>query len=144
MAEPMPSMSQAPTIHRSLALFIGDLPGIREQPPPASRPPGPKPDHRAGDRPDGKMGSDPGPTLGCGFGGLRSGQAALFQEHDGQGEELLPVVAGDDGLGLGIVIGIVQAHGGRIWVESAAGAGSRFSLTLPKSSAGSLSDVRVI
>ena len=89
------------------------------------------------------MGSDPGPTLGCGFGGLRSGQAALFQEHEGQAAELLPVVAGDDGLGLGI-IGIVQAHGGRIWVESVGGAGSRFSLTLPKSSAGSLSDVLAI
>ena len=89
------------------------------------------------------MGSDPGPTLGCGLGGLRSGQSALFQEHDGQAAELLPVVAGDDGLGLGI-IGIVQAHGGRIWVESVAGAGSRFSFTLPKSSAGSLSDVLAI
>ena len=88
------------------------------------------------------MGSDPGPTLGCGLGGLRSGQSALFQEHDDQAAELLPVVAGDDGLGL--VIGIVQAHGGRIWVESVAGEGSRFSFTLPKSSAGSLSDVLAI
>ena len=51
---------------------------------------------------------------------------------------------GGSGLGLGIVIGIVQAHGGRIWVESVGGAGGRFSFTLPKSSAGSLSDVLVI
>ena len=48
------------------------------------------------------MGSDPGPTLGCGLGGLRSGQATLFQEHEGQAAELLPVVAGDDGLLVGL------------------------------------------
>ena len=51
---------------------------------------------------------------------------------------------GGSGLELGIVIGIVQTHGGRIWVESAADEGSRFRFTLPKSSAGSLSDVLAI
>jgi PAS domain S-box-containing protein len=42
------------------------------------------------------------------------------------------------GLGLGLVIskGIVEGHGGRIWVESEAGEGSSFKFTLPASKEG--------
>lgn len=39
---------------------------------------------------------------------------------------------GGTGLGLSIVKHIVQAHGGRVWVESAPGQGAKFCFTLPK------------
>jgi two-component system phosphate regulon sensor histidine kinase PhoR len=43
--------------------------------------------------------------------------------------------AGGTGLGLSIVKHIVQAHGGKVWVESAPGTGSKFIFTLPRQQA---------
>jgi signal transduction histidine kinase len=45
--------------------------------------------------------------------------------------ESVPTEDRGSGLGLPIARSLVELHGGRIWVESALGQGSRFSVTLP-------------
>ncbi|MCE5251468.1 PAS domain-containing sensor histidine kinase [bacterium] len=48
-----------------------------------------------------------------------------------QGEESAPHKYGGVGLGLSIVKRFIDQHGGRVWVESEKGKGSRFSFILP-------------
>jgi signal transduction histidine kinase len=50
-------------------------------------------------------------------------------------QRLHPDRAEGEGMGLAIVRRIVERHGGKVWLESAAGAGSTFCLTLPTAAA---------
>jgi signal transduction histidine kinase len=57
-------------------------------------------------------------------------QATIFEKFRQVGDTLTQKPAGT-GLGLAICRQIVMRLGGRLWVQSTAGAGSVFSFTLP-------------
>jgi PAS domain S-box-containing protein len=59
----------------------------------------------------------------------------IFEKYY-QVENPLSMEAGGSGMGLAIVRSLVEAHGGRVWVESQVGEGSTFSLVLPTASGG--------
>lgn len=71
-----------------------------------------------------------------GVGVPESHHATVFERYrQGPDEQ-----RGASGLGLPIAKGIVEAHGGRIWLESEAGKGARFSFSIPHCDA-SVSDL---
>jgi signal transduction histidine kinase len=63
--------------------------------------------------------------------GIPADQRQKVFERFFQGDGRRPGRRKGAGLGLAICHGIVEAHGGRIWVESEPGKGSKFSFSLP-------------
>jgi len=66
-----------------------------------------------------------------GFGIAPEDAAQLFQKFQRITTPATRDIGGT-GLGLYIVKGLVEAHGGRVWVESVPGAGSTFAFTMPR------------
>ena len=68
-----------------------------------------------------------------GIGIPRSDQPKIFEKFYRVGHPLVHNTKGS-GLGLALVRHVVQAHGGQVWVESAPGKGSKFTIALPLNS----------
>lgn len=90
-------------------------------------------------------GAEPGLVIGTRAG---SGEVRVFVQDNGPGieeafhekvfglfERLHGTAKGGAGVGLAIVRRLMQMHGGRVWVESAAGRGATFWLAFPASAA---------
>jgi signal transduction histidine kinase len=73
-----------------------------------------------------------GTVRDTGIGMSKEQMSRLFEEFY-RTEEAKAMERQGTGLGLSIVKRIVESHGGRIWVESEQGKGSKFSFALPKS-----------
>jgi signal transduction histidine kinase len=57
-------------------------------------------------------------------------QGKIFEEFQ-QADSSITKMKGGTGLGLSIAKRIIEMHGGRIWVESEPGKGSKFHFTVP-------------
>jgi signal transduction histidine kinase len=69
-------------------------------------------------------------VIDTGFGISDENQRNLFSKYYRVSDPSVQAVSGT-GLGLYVTKQLVEAHGGKIWVESKEGIGSKFSLTLP-------------
>jgi len=72
-------------------------------------------------------------VIDTGIGIAPEDHAAVFEPFRQSGDTLTDKPRGT-GLGLAICREIVEHHGGRLWLESAVGAGSAFRFTLPTTS----------
>jgi len=66
----------------------------------------------------------------CGNGILPEHHEKVF-DHFYRLEENVKRRKSGSGLGLAICKGIVESHGGKIWIESSSGNGSKFIFTFP-------------